>query len=195
MSAPYREQPSATSCATQPDASSPDEGGSHNGIDQRRQRCIRRGQPGANPGRFGPHVLGTTLGPRVVRDAERPARLCTPCTPANRPRTAGDLRKRVTAIYWRQVVPSSIEPSTSSRMSKRLNFNEFVSRRTTLAIGKNRHRPRPRSHHRRCQVKRSIGTGAKIHEAKVLTKRTRHIVAVGGSDAGISVAPPTNTIT
>jgi hypothetical protein len=44
--------------------------------------------------------LGTNWGPHVMRDGERPARLCTSHTAANRPRTAGDLRKRVAAIYW-----------------------------------------------------------------------------------------------
>src|ERR1700689_4746493 len=48
----------------------------------------------------GPSDFGTSLGPRVMRDGERPARLCTLCTRANRPPTVRDLGKRVAAIYW-----------------------------------------------------------------------------------------------
>jgi hypothetical protein len=44
--------------------------------------------------------FGTALGPHVMRDGERPARLCTLCTCTNRPPTVRDLRKCVTAIYW-----------------------------------------------------------------------------------------------
>ncbi len=50
-----------------------------------------------------PHALaflGTILGPHVMRDGERPARLCTPCTATSRPSAAADLRKCVAATYW-----------------------------------------------------------------------------------------------
>ena len=50
---------------------------------------------------------GTNWGPHVMRGDERPARLCTSCTAVNRPHNRGDLRKRVTAIYWGQVVAGS----------------------------------------------------------------------------------------
>jgi hypothetical protein len=45
-------------------------------------------------------VLGTIFGPHVVRDAERPARLCTSRSAADHAQTARDLRKCFTAIYW-----------------------------------------------------------------------------------------------
>jgi hypothetical protein len=50
--------------------------------------------------------FGTVLGPHVVRDGERSARLCTSCTAASRPHIRGDQRKRVAAIYWRLSVSS-----------------------------------------------------------------------------------------
>jgi hypothetical protein len=44
--------------------------------------------------------FGTALGPHVMRDRERLARLCTLCTRTNRPPTVSDPRKCVTATYW-----------------------------------------------------------------------------------------------
>ncbi len=44
--------------------------------------------------------LGTILGPHVIRDGERPARLCTSCTNTTDPEYGGDLGKRHTPIYW-----------------------------------------------------------------------------------------------
>jgi hypothetical protein len=45
-------------------------------------------------------LLGTTLGPHVMFDRERPALLCTLYADTPRPTAGGDLRKRITAIYW-----------------------------------------------------------------------------------------------
>src|SRR6516225_6824969 len=45
-------------------------------------------------------TLGTILGPHVIRDGERPARLCTLCTVGFWPVTHAELGKCVTAIYW-----------------------------------------------------------------------------------------------
>lgn len=45
-------------------------------------------------------VFGTTLGPHIMRDGERPARLHTSCADPVDPQTIRDLRKCVTAIYW-----------------------------------------------------------------------------------------------
>jgi hypothetical protein len=56
-----------------------------------------------------------------MRDGERPARLCTSRTGTRRAHTRGDLGKRVTAIYWGQVVagsntvsPTTVSPTTVS---------------------------------------------------------------------------------
>jgi hypothetical protein len=44
--------------------------------------------------------FGTALGPHVMRDGERSARLYTSCADTTDPHTARDLGKCVTAIYW-----------------------------------------------------------------------------------------------
>jgi hypothetical protein len=47
------------------------------------------------------HVtVGTNWGPHVMRDGERPARLCTSCTAIPWRITAADLRRCVTATFW-----------------------------------------------------------------------------------------------
>jgi hypothetical protein len=63
-------------------------------ISRTRRPVRRRWMIGRGP------LVGTSLGPHVMRDGERPARLCTLCMRTNRPPPVSDLRKRVTAIYW-----------------------------------------------------------------------------------------------
>jgi DNA-binding transcriptional ArsR family regulator len=49
---------------------------------------------------WGPCDLGTSWGPHVERNGERPARRRTSCTPRTGTTPGSDQRKRVTAIYW-----------------------------------------------------------------------------------------------
>jgi hypothetical protein len=62
--------------------------------------------------------FGTTLGPHVMHDGERPALLCTSCRAKSRRLTPVTRENAFTAIFWGQVVAGSNPVSPTSVMSR-----------------------------------------------------------------------------